>query len=151
MKALVFLGLATSLLLGCAKNESPAPESSNKAILPACSAYGGFAGRVCPVSIYALIANPTTYYGKTIAFSGYIQRSPDGTIVVYPSSETAASSDLASAVLCSSGRESCESYAGKYAEVFGDFTEKTEQDFFFKPVGTIKLTHVRSVKQPTER
>jgi hypothetical protein len=151
MKALVFLGLATSLLLGCVNNESPAPGSSSKAALPVCSAYGGFAGRVCPVSIYALIATPTTYYGKTIAFRGYIHRSPDGTIIVYPSSEAAASNDLASAVLCSSGRESCESYAGKYAELFGDFTDKTEQDFFFKPVGTIKLTHVRSAKYPAER
>ena len=151
MKALVSLGLAPLLLLGCAKNDSPPSEPSDKAVLPACLAYGGFAGRVCPVSIYALIASPTTYYGRTIAFNGYVHKSRDGTIIVYPSREAAARSDLASSVLCSSGKESCESYVGKYAEIFGDFTDKTEPDFFFKPVGTIQLAHVRSVKNPAER
>ena len=151
MKAFVFLGLATLLLYGCAKNDNPALEPSDKLILPACSAYGGFSERVCPVSIYALIASPTTYYGRTIAFNGYVHKSPDGTIIVYPSREAAAGSDLASSVLCSSGKESCESYVGKYAEIFGDFTDKTEQDFFFKPVGTIQLAYVRSIKEPAER
>ena len=153
MRKIVALGIASLLLASCPENDLPVPAATagHGSEQPPCSVYGGFVERVCPVSIYKLIADPNTYYARTVAFNGFVFKNSDGTIVVYPNREAALSSNFASGVLCASGKESCDLYVGKHADVFGVFTAQSHPDFFFKPIGTIQLAHVRSVRVLAER
>ena len=151
MKELIATLITVSFVTGCVETTTPPITNVTQPAELRCSGYGGFEGRVCPVSIYSLIANPTTYYGKTIAFKGYVHKSSDGTIAVYPSRESAESSEIASSLLCASVKASCENYVGKYAELFGLFTDRSIPDFFFEPVGTVELVYVRSVKDVAGR
>ena len=153
MTRIMALLIASFLLAGCAEKKAPVPVSvkSDEATQPTCSAFGGFSERVCPLSIFKLIADPATYYGRTVAFNGFSFKHSDGTIVIYPSREAALSGNLASGVLCSTGKESCETYVGKHADFFGVFTAQSHPDFFFKPIGTIQLAYVRSVRDLAER
>ena len=153
MRKIVALGIASFVLASCVEKDLPVPAATagNESEQPPCSAYGGFVERVCPVSIYKLIADPATYYARTLAFNGFFFKHSDGTIIVYPNRDAALSGNFASGTLCASGKESCELYVGKHADVFGIFTAQSHPDFFFKPIGTIQLDHVRSVRVLAER
>ena len=153
MRKIVALATASFVLASCTEQNAPVPATAtgNETQQATCSVYGGFVERVCPVSIYKLIADPASYYGKTVAFNGFVFKHSDGVIVVYPNREAALSSNFASGVLCSSGKESCELYVGKHADVFGVFSAQSHPDLFFKPIGTIQLAHVRSVRDLAER
>ena len=130
----------------CSRNIGNEPANTPQSSEVVCAAYGGFEEKVCPVSFYALIANPSVYYGRTIALNAYVHRSPDGTIALYPSRESAESGESASSVLCKSGTERCEKYVDKHAETFGKMTPNSDADALFKPLGTLDLTFVRSAK-----
>jgi len=137
--------LMTAALVGCGKVVPPDPAQNEPETL-LCSAYGGLENRVCPASIYSIVASPAKYYGRTVAFRGFVYQSQDGTVAVYPSKESALSSEAASSILCVSSKESCAKFVGTYAEVFGVLTPTTTRDSLFKPVGTVELVHVRSFK-----
>ena len=142
--------LISLLLAACARTESSITELPTQESLP-CSAYGGLSEQVCPASIYSIIASPYKYYGRVVAFRGFVHQSQSGTIAVYPSEDLALNGDEASSILCVSTEESCESYVGAFAEIFGSFSNTTNPDSLFKPVGTVALVHVRSFKPPHGR
>jgi hypothetical protein len=137
--------LMTAVLVGCGK-AVPSDLAQNEPETLRCSAYGGLEDRVCPASIYAIVASPSKYYGRTVAFRGFVHQSQDGTISIYPSKESALGSETASSIVCASSKESCDKFVGTYAEVFGVLNAATTLDSLFKPVGTIELVHVRSFK-----
>ena len=142
--------LVTVMLIGCGKVVPP-DSAQHKPETLLCTAYGGLEDQICPTSIYSIVASPSKHYGRTVAFRGFVYQSQDGTVAVYPSKESALSSETASSILCVSSKESCAKFVGTYAEVFGVLTATTTRDSLFKPVGTVELVHVRSFKQPPGR
>ena len=124
------------------------PRDDTHIVPPRCTGHGAVIGKVCPTSIYTLISNPDRYYGRTVAFQGYVAKQNDGTILIFPSSEAATFRDWQSSVECSSETSECAALVGKHVEIFGKFTRSNNEQLFLGPAGKLNLTHVRSAKTP---
>ena len=144
MKSGVALAGIAVLSAAACTQRGPAP---SVAATPRCTSVGGFAERVCPVSLLAVVAAPERFDGRVIAIEAPVV-DIEGRIYAFGSEEKAKSRHIQDAIECiSTPSAECAGQVGSSATLFGRFrASPASTDFLFQPAGTIELLKVRGAR-----
>ena len=109
-----------------------------------CTYLGGFAVRVCPVSMTGLIANASNYQGSTVAVSGHVKE-VEGNLYLFIGKEFADNASMADSIKLTGRAALLKGKHGSWVTVIGaleSLGENYHTDNLFRPAASLTVQDV---------